>query len=96
MISPMPVPPEYREFVAQVEASRPVDPMPTLRRLAQSAGISVDELVHHALVRWVSAGSEALMAIEPPVLRELIDARRREDWTKVGGIIDWLEAGLGR
>jgi hypothetical protein len=68
--------------------------MPTFAALARSTGIPVDELVHHALVRWVSAGSEALMAVEPQVLRELIDARRREDWRKVGGIIDWLEAGL--
>ena len=51
-------------------------------------------LVHLALVRWASAGAEALMAIEPAVLRELIDARRREDWAKVAGMIDWLEAGL--
>jgi len=68
--------------------------MPTFRALAQNTGVPVDELVHHALVRWVSAGSEALMAIEPLVLKELIEARHREDWTKVGGIIDWLEAGL--
>jgi hypothetical protein len=45
-------------------------------------------------VRWVSAGSEALLAVEPPVLRELIAARKDENWTKVAGIIDWLEAGL--
>jgi hypothetical protein len=34
------------------------------------------------------------MAAEPQVLRELIDARRREDWAAVAGIVDWLEAGL--
>lgn len=68
--------------------------MPTFRSLSRSTGATVDELVHHALVRWASAGAEALMAVEPLVLRELIDARRREDWKKVGGIIDWLEAGL--
>jgi hypothetical protein len=49
--------------------------------------------MHHALVRWVASGSEALMAIEPHVLQDLIDARRREDWTAVAGIIDWLESG---
>jgi hypothetical protein len=27
-------------------------------------------------------------------VRDLIEARHREGWTKVGGIIDWLEAGL--
>jgi hypothetical protein len=49
--------------------------------------------MHHALVRWVSAGSEALLATEPRVLQDLIDARRREDWQAVAGIIDWLESG---
>ena len=34
------------------------------------------------------------MSLEPQALRELIDARSREDWIAVAGIIDWLEAGL--
>jgi hypothetical protein len=50
-------------------------------------------LVHHALVRWVSAGAEALMAIEPQVLRDLVEARKREDWEAVAGMVDWLDAG---
>lgn len=91
----MTVPEQHREFARQVEASRAVDPMPTFATLSAETGIPVDDLVHHALVRWVSAGAEALMAVEPPVLRELVDARRREDWATVGGIVDWLEAGLG-
>ena len=33
------------------------------------------------------------MAIEPPVLDELVDARQREDWAKVAGIVDWLASG---
>jgi hypothetical protein len=50
--------------------------------------------VHHALVRYASSGAEALLALEPYALRELINARKAGDWAKVGGIIDWLEAGL--
>ena len=90
------MPPQHRAFAAQVEASRATDPRPTFEALSAETGIPVDDLVHHALVRWVSAGSEALMAIEPPVLRDLIAARRREDWRAVGGIVDWLEAGLAQ
>jgi len=92
----MPVPAEHREFKRTVDSSQLVDPMPTFRTLSANTGIPVDELVHHALVRWASAGAEALMAIEPQALRDLIDARHREDWTKVAGIIDWLEAGSDR
>ncbi len=88
------MPPQHRAFSQTVAASRLVDPMPTFRRLSENTGVPVDELVHHALVRWVSAGAEALMAIESLALRDLIEARHSKDWTRVGGIIDWLEAGL--
>ncbi|MEA2268210.1 MAG: hypothetical protein QOC64_820 [Solirubrobacteraceae bacterium] len=90
----MGVPPEHREFARQTELSRAVDPMPTFVALSAETGVPVDALVHHALVRWATAGAEALMAVEPQVLRELIAARRREDWAAVAGIVDWLEAGL--
>jgi hypothetical protein len=90
----MDVPPEQREFARQVELSRQVDPLPTFENLSRATGVPVDALVHHALVRWVSAGAEALLAIEPQALRQLIEARRREDWESVAGIVDWLEAGL--
>ena len=88
------VPPEHREFARTVEASGAVDPMPAFRNLSEATGVPVDALVHHALVRWASAGAEALMATEPQALRDLIAARRREDWDAVAGIVDWLEAGL--
>lgn len=91
----MTVPPEHRAFARDVALSRHVDPMPMFRTLSEETGIPVDDLVHHALVRWGAAGAEALMAVEPIVLRQLVDARRREDWKAVGGIIDWLAAGLG-
>ena len=88
------VPPEHREFARAVAASSAADPMPTFQNLSAATGVPVDALVHHALVRWASAGSEALMAIEPAVLRDLVEARRREDWDAVAGIVDWLEVGL--
>lgn len=90
----MEIPPRHRAFARQVEASRLVDPRPTFEALSSSTGIPVDDLVHHALVRWVSAGAEALMTLDSLALEELIEARRSEDWGKVAGIIDWLEAGL--
>jgi hypothetical protein len=88
------VPPQHHEFALRAEASLAVDPMPTFRVLACETGVPVDTLVHHALVRWASAGAEGLLAIEPQVLRDLIAARQRNDWTAAAGIIDWLEAGL--
>ena len=89
----MAVPPEHREFARRVAEARAVDPMPTFAGLSRETGVPIDELVHYALVRWASAGAEALMSIEPQVLDELVGARAREDWTAVAGIIDWLESG---
>ena len=89
----MAVPPEHREFARRAEDARLVDPMPTLEALSSATGTPVETLTHRALVRWASAGAEALLSVEPQVLDELIDARHREDWPAVAGIIDWLEAG---
>ena len=89
----MAVPPEHREFARRAEDTLVVDPMPTFEALSAATGVPVETLVHFALVRWVSAGSEALLSVEPQVLHELIDARRREDWKAVAGIVDWLAAG---
>ena len=87
------VPEQHREFASRTAAARLVDPMPTFENLSAETGVPVDELVHYALVRWVSAGSEALLSIAPPVLDELASAREREDWAAVAGIVDWLVAG---
>jgi hypothetical protein len=81
----------FRDAVA---LSKLVDPRPTLVNLARTTGLEYVDVVHHALARYASSGAEALLAIEPRALRELIDARKAEDWAKVGAIIDWLEAGL--
>jgi hypothetical protein len=87
------VPPEHRAFADTVDASKLQDWRPTFERLSENTGVPVDDLVHHALVRWVSAGSEALLSIEPEMLRKLYEARDREDWDAVAGIVDWLRAG---
>ena len=81
----------FRDAVAL--ASR-VDPMPTLRALADHTGLDVEQVVHYALYRYAAAGAEALLAVEPAVLQRLIEARRAEDWETVGSLIDFLEAGL--
>src|SRR6202158_6383523 len=84
-----------QNFRDSVALSRLVDPKPTLENLAPNTGLSYEDVVNHALGRDASSGAEALLAWEPNALRELIAARKAEDWTKVAGIIDWLEAGPG-
>jgi hypothetical protein len=84
----------HAAFRDAVAGSALLDPLPTFERLSASTGVPVDALVHHALVRWVSAGSEAILQVTPPVVRELVAARQRADWDAVAGMIDWLAAGL--
>jgi hypothetical protein len=90
----MPPDDKDRNFRDDVALSLHVDPRPTLENLARNTGLTYDEVAHYALVRYASSGAEALLAIEPMALRQLIDARKANDWAAVGAIIDWLEAGL--
>jgi len=83
-----------QNFRDSVALSRLQDPRPTLENLARNTGLSYEDVVHHALVRYAGSGAEALLACDPHALRELIAARKAEDWKKVGSLIDWLEAGL--
>lgn len=83
-----------QNFRDAVRASQLVDPRPTFANLAANTGLTYQEVVHYALVRYASSGAEALLAIEPQSLRDLIAAGKAGDWEKVGALIDWLEAGL--
>jgi hypothetical protein len=78
-----------------VAASQLQDPRPTFETLSKTTGIPAPQLIHHALVRWTSEGSEALLSVEPHILSKLAAAREREDWNTVAGLIDWLTAGAG-
>ena len=62
-------------FRDAVELSKLVDPRPTLENLARNTGLTYEDIVHHALERYASSGAEALLAIDPYALRELIEAR---------------------
>lgn len=90
----MPTDDADRNFKDDVALSLHVNPRPTLENLARSTGLTYEDVAHYALVRYASSGAEALLAIEPMALRQLVEARKAGDWAKVGAIIDWLEAGL--
>jgi hypothetical protein len=83
----------HRDFAEQVAAARAQDPHPTFERLSAFTGVPVDDLRHYALVKFVAAGSEAILACGPDPLRDLLAAREAQDWERVAGIIDWIAAG---
>jgi hypothetical protein len=80
-------------FRAEVRTSQLVDPLPGLDVLARSLGVPRSDVVHHALVRWSSAGSEALLAAPPEMLVALREAADSGDVPRVRGIVDALLAG---
>jgi len=80
-------------FRADVATSRLTDPLPGLEVLAANLGVPVQDVVHHALVQWSSAGAEALLATPPEMLRALRDAADAGDLRRVRGITNALLAG---
>jgi hypothetical protein len=80
-------------FRAEVAASQLDDPMPGIQVLADRLGLPADQVAHHALVRWMTAGSEALLAAPPEMLVALRGAAEAGDVERVRGITDALLAG---
>ena len=84
---------DHGDFLAAVAAARLQDPRPTFANLSAFTGASVADLEHYALVKFTTAGSEAILACGPDPLQALLDARNAGDWDRVAGIIDWIAAG---
>ncbi|MCA1847294.1 MAG: DUF6027 family protein, partial [Actinobacteria bacterium] len=53
----------HGNFKREVVAGALVDPVPTLQNLADYVGLPLGAVVRHALVKWVSAGSDALLEV---------------------------------
>ena len=96
----------HANFKRDVAAGALVDPLPTLRNLAGHVGLPVGAVARHALVKWVSAGSDALLEVGPSWVRRLsepvsraedagTDAARLAAYEELRGLLGWLAAGLG-
>ena len=95
----------HANFKREVVAGALVDPLPTLRNLADYVGLPVGAVARHALVRWVSAGSDALLEVGPEWVRRLsqpvaraeaagTDEARLAAYEELRGMLGWLAAGL--
>lgn len=91
-------------FKRDVAARSPADPLPTLERLAANVGVPVGAVCRYALVRWVSAGSEALLELGPTWVRRLLEpveraeADGRDDarlaaYHELRQLLGWIAAG---
>jgi hypothetical protein len=95
----------HANFKREVAAGALVDPLPTLRNLASFVGLSVGAVCRHALVKWTSAGSDALLEVGPDWVRRLgepvaraeavgTDGARLAAYEDLRGLLGWLAAGL--
>jgi hypothetical protein len=95
----------HANFKREVAAGALVDPLPTLRNLASFVGLPVGAVCRHALVKWTSAGSDALLEVGPEWVRRLgepvaraeaagTDDARLAGYEELRGLLGWLAAGL--
>ena len=95
----------HANFKREVAAGALADPLPTLQNLADFVGLPVGAVAHHALVKWVSAGSDALLEVGPSWVRRLAepvdraeavgtDEARLAAYDELRGLLGWLAAGL--
>jgi hypothetical protein len=95
----------HANFKREVAAGALVDPLPTLHNLADYVGLPVEAVARHALVKWVSAGSDALLEVGAPWVRRLAapvaraeaagtDDARLAAYEELRGLLGWLATGL--
>lgn len=95
----------HANFKREVAGGALVDPLPTLRNLADFVGLPVAAVCRHALVKWTSAGSEALLEVGPGWVRRLgepiaraeaagTDEARLAAYGELRGLLGWLAAGV--
>jgi hypothetical protein len=102
---PVAAPDPHANFKREVAAGALVDPLPTLRNLADLMGLPLGAVCRHALVKWTSAGSDALLEVGPAWVRRLGEPVARADaagtdearlaaYEELRGLLGWLAAGL--
>jgi hypothetical protein len=96
----------HARFKAEVACYSAADPLPTLENLSRTTGIPVGCLIRYVLVKYAASGSEALLAMEPVVFRQMCahietaetentDSARLRAYAALKEMIAWLAAGPG-
>jgi len=92
-------------FKADVALYANVDPMTTIRGLAEAVGLPVGALVHYVLARYATTGSGALLELGPSMVHRLWepiaraeqspeDAVRLAAYQELRELLSWLRAPL--
>ncbi len=93
----------HANFKADVACYTSADPLPTLENLSKGTGIPVECLVRYVLVKYAASASDAVLAMEPIVFRQMrehvnaaetegsAEARLRA-YEALKQMIEWLSA----
>jgi hypothetical protein len=90
---------------ADIALYAPLDPLRTVRGLAQSIDVPVGAIVHYVLARWASEGASGLLELGPTMSRRLqqvcaeadatgTDEARLAAYDKLRQMISWLNYPL--
>ena len=92
---------EHANFRAEVACYTSVDPMPTMRNLSELTGVPLEELIRYVLVKYAASASDALLAMDPVLFRQMrdhvakaeaadTDAARLAAYAALREMIGWL------
>jgi hypothetical protein len=91
----------HANFRAEVECYAAADPYPTIANLSALTGVPEDRLIRYVLVKYAASASDALLALDPIVFRQMrdiiakaerasTDAARMEAYEALKQIVNWL------
>jgi hypothetical protein len=91
----------HANFKSEVASYSTADPLPALENLSDLTGIPVECLVRYVLVKYAASGSEALMAGDPIVFRQMrehvakaeengSDAAKLKAYAALRDMVSWL------
>lgn len=97
----------HANFKSEVAGYTSADPLPTLENLSRGTGIPVDCLIRYVLVKYAASGADALLAMQPIVLRQMAehvataerdnsDEARLRAYQALKSMIAWLALGETR
>jgi hypothetical protein len=92
-------------FKADIALYAHVDPLQTVRGLAESIDVPVGAIVHYVLARWASEGASGLLELGPTMSRRLLavcagaeadggDQARLAAYEQLRQMINWLNHPL--
>jgi hypothetical protein len=91
----------HANLKAEVACYTAADPMPTMENLSRATGIPVGSLIRYVLVKYAASGSEATMAMDPIVFRQMrehvagaeaagTDAAKLKAYAALKQMVEWL------